>query len=335
MRSKVIATTAAFCCVSSVLARDLTFEDRVRAQEAIERVYYAHQIGATRPFEEAVPRAVIERKVSSYLDREAAIVAAGHAPISDDMLQREVRRIASSTRLPERFRELRAAVGDDPVLIAEIVARPVLIDRLARGATADGVADPCSGNNQWDNGSLGDAPHPRKLHATVWTGSLMLVWGGNSGSGSGARYDPATDTWSAISLAGAPEGRFDHAAVWTGARMIVWGGRAPRQFGSSAAVQTGGAYDPVADAWTPTSTIGAPAARSRHTAIWWIARDRVGRNRRGHQLPKRRRLRSGKRRVDGDQPRQCPGGAIRAHGCLDGIVDDRLGRHEHLPGRTR
>jgi hypothetical protein len=215
MRSKVIATAAALFCVSSALARDLTFADRVRAQEAIERVYYRHQIGATKPFEEAVPRAAIERKVSAYLDREAALVAAGHTPITAELLEREVRRIAASTRLAERLRELRAALGDDPVLFAETIARPVLIDRLARGVRPDGGSDPCQGNNQWDNGSLGDAPLPRQLHTTVWTGSLMLVWGGNAGSGSGARYDPATDAWSAISLAGAPEGRFNHTAVWT------------------------------------------------------------------------------------------------------------------------
>lgn len=35
-------------------AGDLNFEDRVKAQEAIERVYYSHQTGAPRPFEELV-----------------------------------------------------------------------------------------------------------------------------------------------------------------------------------------------------------------------------------------------------------------------------------------
>ena len=45
----------------------LTFEERLGAREAIERVYYSHQIGATRSFEEAVPRGVIERKVRSVL----------------------------------------------------------------------------------------------------------------------------------------------------------------------------------------------------------------------------------------------------------------------------
>ena len=37
--------------------RQLTFEERLAAQAAIERVYYSHQIGATKPFDEAVPRA--------------------------------------------------------------------------------------------------------------------------------------------------------------------------------------------------------------------------------------------------------------------------------------
>ena len=36
-------------------ARDLSFEERVKAQQAIEKVYYTHQIDAKKPFEEAVP----------------------------------------------------------------------------------------------------------------------------------------------------------------------------------------------------------------------------------------------------------------------------------------
>src|SRR6266849_5681129 len=54
------------CSGVEASARDLTFEERVKAQEAIERVYYSHQIGATKGFEEAVPRAVLEKKVRTY-----------------------------------------------------------------------------------------------------------------------------------------------------------------------------------------------------------------------------------------------------------------------------
>src|SRR4029450_13357695 len=55
------------------LARDLTVEERVRAQEAIERVYFSHQIGAVKRFEEAVPRGVIEQKVRRYLEETAVL----------------------------------------------------------------------------------------------------------------------------------------------------------------------------------------------------------------------------------------------------------------------
>src|SRR2546425_41533 len=53
--------------VASAEARELTFEQRVRAQEAIERVYYSHQLGGTQPFEEAVSRETLEMKVRTYL----------------------------------------------------------------------------------------------------------------------------------------------------------------------------------------------------------------------------------------------------------------------------
>ncbi len=56
--------------------------------------------------------------------------------------------------------------------------------------------------------STASAPSPRSGHTAVWTGSLMLVWGGSGGGGgyqnTGGRYDPATDSWTATSTAAAP-----------------------------------------------------------------------------------------------------------------------------------
>ena len=60
-------------CIAEAHARDLTFEERVRAQEAIERVYYSHQLDSTLPFEEAVPRAVLEKEVSTYLRKSEVL----------------------------------------------------------------------------------------------------------------------------------------------------------------------------------------------------------------------------------------------------------------------
>src|SRR5512143_1234314 len=86
--------------------RTLTFEDRVRAQEAIERVYYSHQIGATRPFEEAVPHEVLERKVRTYLKQSVALEKLWNTPVTAEMLQREAERMARGTRMSDRLHEL-------------------------------------------------------------------------------------------------------------------------------------------------------------------------------------------------------------------------------------
>ncbi len=103
----------------------------------------------------------------------------------------------------------------------------------------------------------------------VWTGSEMVVWGGRLDSvnytNAGARYTAATNTWTATTTVGAPTGRGDHTAVWTGSEMIVWGGIT---FSNNTFTNTGGRYNPALNQWTPTTTVGAPAARVAHVAVW-------------------------------------------------------------------
>ena len=83
--------------------------------------------------------------------------------------------------------------------------------------------------NSWTATSAANAPDGRTTHTAVWTGSDMIVWGGQAGSlgyyfNTGGRYDPAADSWTSTSTANAPDGRYHHTAVWTGNEMIVWGG---------------------------------------------------------------------------------------------------------------
>jgi hypothetical protein len=84
----------------------LSFEDRVACQEAIERVYYSHQVGAALSFEEAVPRRVLERKVRNYLKQSAALALFWNKPVTARGLQREMERIARDTRFPGRLLEI-------------------------------------------------------------------------------------------------------------------------------------------------------------------------------------------------------------------------------------
>ena len=130
------------------------------------------------------------------------------------------------------------------------------------------------GLNAWSYlpATLPNTPGAREFHTTVWTGTEMIVWGGDStGGGSllndGGRYSPAANAWVYLpgSLAATPVARRDHTAVWTGSRMLIWGGS-----GASGDLQTGSSYDPAGNAWTAiNSAAGAtPSARESHTAVW-------------------------------------------------------------------
>jgi hypothetical protein len=333
----ILAALIAACAITHSVAqsRELTFDDRIAAQEAIERVYYSHQIGATEPFEEAMPRAVLRQKVETYMKQSAALEEYWNSPVTAVMLRRELERMARETRMPERLRELFEALDNDPVLIQECLARSTLAGRLSRNfydfdrrlhaaqksqadqlrealasrridpwhehelrrvvelepsdferwrnrmpnapgevpavdesreaysisvvleedesrvhfatyrvdktpwhewwesvssdldetsigtvasadapisselgnpedSTEEGDRAPCATDDTWDNGTLDDLPEARTFHSAVWTGSLMVVWGGLQSYihapshytylDSGGRYDPATDS---------------------------------------------------------------------------------------------------------------------------------------------
>lgn len=132
-----------------------------------------------------------------------------------------------------------------------------------------GAYDPAAG--QWMLLEQNGAPAPRGLHSAVWTGSQMIVWGGEDFTthallSDGARFEPDRGEWRAMSTNGAPSARRFHSAVWDGAQMIVWGG-------DSSATQDEGLgdgrlYDPEKDSWTTVISTGAPAPRYAHTAVW-------------------------------------------------------------------
>jgi N-acetylneuraminic acid mutarotase len=411
----------------------LNFADRVAYQRAIEEVYWRHRIwpkenaGPKPPLDEVMSQAEIEKKVEDYLRNSQALEDYWQRPITPDQLQAEMERMASHTKQPGVLREIFAALGNDPFVIAECLARPVLAERLVRelyahdqrfhgelrrraeaelrmhqsvrqmkqtsgmytemewiksdatdtdSAPADTksieavkmngsewqerveklagefgnaktkdawaqirtdvlsrlqedeghyyavavmkkgkdrlklatigwlkeplrswltrveaqvpvtmasvssanytlpVISSASGNSSPSNSCTDDtwtatinAPDGRYYHTAVWTGSEMIVWGGNGDSGNflntGGRYNPSTDNWAATSTTNAPTGRYGHRAVWTGSEMIVWGG-----FADASYLNTGGKYNPSTDGWAATSNTNAPASRIFHTAVW-------------------------------------------------------------------
>lgn len=144
------------------------------------------------------------------------------------------------------------------------------------GGRYDPVAD------SWTATSTLNTPIGAEGHTAVWTGSKMIIWGGNTDTGKS--YDPGTDSWQTLSKTNAPSARSRHIAVWTGTEMIIWGGSTPDDsLPLGKPMNSGGLYDPSTDSWRAMSTAGALSPRVRMAAAWtgtelivWGGRDGNG-----------------------------------------------------------
>jgi len=258
--------------------QDLSFDERVAAQRAVEQVYWDHRDwpaanpSVKPPLQAVLPETALRVKVDSFLRLSARLEARDGQPITGDQLQAELDRMARETKAPETLREIFAALHDDPFLIAECVARPALVQRLL--ASTNPLDDRAGGSQASATRRAGTVTPPPLGYAlpTIPAGAACT-----------------NDTWSVSSLTTAsgsdtPAARQLHTAVWTGAEMIVWGG----WDGTGVAYNNGGRFDPATDSWTFSSlTNGAgsdvPSARFRHTAVWtgtkmivWGGRDVAG-----------------------------------------------------------
>src|SRR5262245_12668526 len=119
-------------------SQTLSFADRVTYQRAIEEVYWRHRIWPKerpdrKPSLDAVmSQATIEQKVQDYLCHSELLEQEWQKPITPEQLQAEMDRMAQHTKQPEMLRELFAVLGNDPFVIAECLARPVLAERFAK-----------------------------------------------------------------------------------------------------------------------------------------------------------------------------------------------------------
>lgn len=89
----------------------------------------------------------------------------------------------------------------------------------------------------------------------VWTGTQMIVWGGENCAGAacptiraphladGTAYTPQADAWRKLPKSPLAA-RAPATSVWTGTEMVVWGGVAAEAFFAD-----GAAYDPARDRW--------------------------------------------------------------------------------------
>ena len=268
-----------FCCLlggiaaAGIAGAPLSFAARVKAQEAVERVYYAHRIwpkdnpDPKPPFETMVPRSVLEARVEDYLKKSAALEKFWQRPLTAAQLQAEMDRMVANSKDPAMLKELFSALNNDPSLIAECLARPLLADRLiTHWYQEDPRFHPAPARPS--SGGPGDADPSfslwwEKAQSDLPAALPSFEHGGVTLSLPDLRTSASCTGWVASNLA-FPEKRTRHTAVWTGTEMIIWGGSI-----GTVSRNDGAKYNPATDTWTLTSTgTDCPSARRNHAAVW-------------------------------------------------------------------
>src|SRR5262245_39058089 len=78
------------------------------------------------------------------------------------------------------------------------------------------ISSPSAGciDDTWTATSSTNLPEARGEHTAGWTGSEMIIWGGDGTNdlNTGARYNPTTDSWTATSTTNAPDVRYSRTA---------------------------------------------------------------------------------------------------------------------------
>ena len=180
--------------------RTFSFLDRVAFQRAIEDVYWRHRIWPKenpdpKPSLDAVmSQAQLENKVAGYLRDSLVLEDYWQRPITAEQLQAEMERMARDTKQPEVLRELFEALGNDPAVIAECLARPILAERLIADLSAQH-------QSQQVESPQTDALRAMSMATTLGQVVYTLPEIANAGDA------PCTDQWGATSTTNAPSGR--------------------------------------------------------------------------------------------------------------------------------
>lgn len=140
---------------------------------------------------------------------------------------------------------------------------PLLDVLLSDGAVYDAPSD------SWEALPIDNAPDGRLWPSAVWTGTQVIVWGGELGDAhqtkTGAMYDPALGAWEAMGVTGAPPRNKRMTTAWSGGTMLVFGGR---DDGGGNVEQSIFGFAPGPNIWAKEATPLAPLGRSNAFGAW-------------------------------------------------------------------
>lgn len=113
-------------------------------------------------------------------------------------------------------------------------------------------------------------PDPDVLRPAVGAPTHLFYLGGNFTDGiptlTRKIYDVAQDAWQSLPNQAAPTAA-NSVLVWAETELLVWGGYESGQ--AWQATNVGARFNPSTTAWTPMTTVNAPAPRTMPTAAVW------------------------------------------------------------------
>jgi hypothetical protein len=127
---------AAVFAACAAQAAAVTHAQRIDAARAIERARYAFVIGTKPPFDERYTKAFFVTQLKEQEERERVLRQAFGIVITPKDLAREFERIEKSTKAPDQWEAMKAAVSNDRRLLQEVVCRPLLVDQILRAKFA-------------------------------------------------------------------------------------------------------------------------------------------------------------------------------------------------------
>src|ERR1044071_7682499 len=137
-------------------------------------------------------QAQLEKKVTDYLRKSQVLADYWQRPITAEQLQAEMDRMAQRTKQPEVLRELFESLGNDPFVIAECVAQPLLAERLFQSKLQGSLR---ANEETIRSGSRHNAD------VTTLIGYTLPAIGNTSDREGGC----SDDTWTATTLMNAPD----------------------------------------------------------------------------------------------------------------------------------
>ena len=282
--SGILSALTCLLAASALPARELSIDERVTAQKAIEQVYWNHRIwpkenpGPKPQLAAVMSDQAIRAKVDDYLRKSNALERFWQRPVTSEQLQAELDRMAKNTRDGATLQELFGALGNDPFVIAETLGRQTLVERLIRNWYAN------------DARFHGDLKAKAEAALAACTGvDCMKAMGGEYRVAGAASEDAATDdlrnrrlgldesleAFVVTAFLEEREGVLETASVsWSKRSFDEWWRGERGGVGVDLEGALGTFTLPTApltpctnDTWTPTRT-EVPEPRDRHTSVW-------------------------------------------------------------------